>query len=133
MPTAYPAELFTIGGEGTGIPVRATISSFGPTLLSKVLGLTEVQESSLGLIFHYADTNGLPLLDIKDLRAVVQWLISDEGKADLEGLGGLSKATAGRDPARADRVRRPGRGRSSSASPSSSPPTSCGRRPTVAA
>ena len=95
VPTAYPAELFTIGGEGTGIPVRATISSFGPTLLSKVLGLTEVQESSLGLIFHYADTSGLPLLDIKDLRAVVQWLISDEGKADLEGLGGLSKATAG--------------------------------------
>ena len=93
--TAYPVELFRLGAEGTGIPLRATVSSFGPTLLSKVLDLTEVQESSLGLIFHYADTNGLPLLDIKDLRAVVQWLISDEGKADLEGLGGLSKATAG--------------------------------------
>src|SRR5688500_16942386 len=60
--TAYPSELFAIGGEGIGIPVRATISSFGPTLLSKVLGLTEVQESSLGLIFHYADVNGFPLL-----------------------------------------------------------------------
>jgi len=93
--TAYPCEFFTIGGEGIGTPVRATVSSFGPTLLSKVLGLTEVQESSLGLVFHYADVNGLPLLDIKDLRAVVQWLISADGKADLEGLGGLSKATAG--------------------------------------
>ena len=93
--TAHPSELFTVGGDGIGIPVRATISSFGPTLLSKVLGLSEVQESSLGLIFHYADINGLPLLDIKDLRAVVQWLISADGKADLEGLGGLSKATAG--------------------------------------
>jgi len=93
--TAYPSEVFSLGGDGVGIPLRASISSFGPVLLSKVLGLTEVQESSLGLVFHYADVNGLPLLDIKDLRAVIQWLVSDEGRADLEGMGGLSKATAG--------------------------------------
>ena len=93
--TAYPTEVFSLGGEGEGIPLRASLTSFGPTLLSKVLGLTEIQESSLGLIFHYADVNGLALLDVKDLRAVIQWLVSDEGKSDLEGLGGLSKATAG--------------------------------------
>ena len=67
----------------------------GPTLLAKVLGLNETQESSLGLVFHYADSSGLPLLDLKDLRAVVQYLTSDEGKADLKELGGLSSATAG--------------------------------------
>ncbi len=53
------------------MPLRATMSSFGPTLLSKVLNLNDVQESSLGLVFHYADTQGLPLLDLKDLRAVL--------------------------------------------------------------
>ncbi len=91
----FPVELFAIGGEGTGIPLRATVSSFGPTLLSKVLELNDTQESSLGLVFHYADKAGLPLLDLTDLRAVVQFLVSDEGKADLKGLGGLSPSTAG--------------------------------------
>ncbi len=91
----FPVELFAIGGEGTGTPLRATISSFGPTLLSKVLGLNDTQESSLGLVFHYADKAGLPLLDLADLRSVVQFLLSDEGKADLKGLGGLSSSTAG--------------------------------------
>jgi DNA helicase HerA-like ATPase len=92
---AFPVEFFAIGGQGAGIPLRATMSSFGPTLLSKVLGLNATQESSLGLVFHYADQAGLPLLDLADLRAVVQFLVSDEGKADLKALGGLSSATAG--------------------------------------
>ncbi len=94
-PAASPTELLALAGQGTGVPVRATITSFGPILLSKVLGLGEVQSSSLGLVFHFADKAGLPLLDLKDLRSVVQFLVSAEGKADLEGLGGLSKATAG--------------------------------------
>ena len=91
----YPTEFYSLGGMGSGIPVRATITSFGPVLLSKVLGLNATQESSLGLIFHYADKNGLALLDLKDLRAVITHLTSDEGKADLKALGGLSSATAG--------------------------------------
>jgi len=94
-PAGCPVEYFALGGRGTGIPLRATITSFGPTLLSKVLGLNAVQESSLGLVFHYADSRGLTLLDLKDLRAVVSHLTSDEGKADLKELGGLSSSTAG--------------------------------------
>jgi DNA helicase HerA-like ATPase len=93
--TAYPMEFLSLGGVGNGIPIRATVTSFGPTLLSKVLGLNETQESSLGLVFHFADSRGLALLDIKDLRAVIAYLTSDEGKADLKALGGLSTATAG--------------------------------------
>ena len=93
--TAYPVEFYALGGKGTGIPVRASVSTFGPTLLSKVLGLNPTQESSLGLVFHYADSKGLWLDTVADLRAVVQFLTSDEGKADLKGLGGLSSATAG--------------------------------------
>jgi uncharacterized protein len=94
-PTAYPTEFLSLGGLGQGTPIRATVTSFGPTLLAKVLGLNDTQESSLGLVFHYADKNGLALLDIKDLRAVISHLTSDEGKADLKSLGGLSSATAG--------------------------------------
>ncbi len=93
--TGFPVELYALGGEGAGVPLRATMSSFGPTLLSKVLGLNDTQESSLGLVFHYADRAGLPLLDLADLRAVVQYLTSDEGKPELKALGGLSSATAG--------------------------------------
>ena len=91
----FPTEFYALGGQGTGIPLRVTMSAFGPVLLSKVLGLNDTQESSLGLIFHYADRQGLPLLDLADLRAVVGYLTSDEGKADLKTLGGLSTATAG--------------------------------------
>jgi len=94
-PKGFPVELLALGGRGVGIPVRVTMSSFGPLLLAKVLGLNATQESSLGLVFHYADQAGLPLLDLADLRAVVQHLTSAEGKADLKALGGLSSATAG--------------------------------------
>ena len=94
-PTAYPVEFYSLGGEGTGVPVRAAVSTFGPTLLSKVLGLNATQESSLGLVFHYADREGLYLDTIADLRAVVQHLLSDEGRAELKELGGLSSSTAG--------------------------------------
>ncbi len=91
----FPVEYFALGGEGTGIPVRVTVETFGSTLLSKVLELNETQESSLGLVFHYAEKAGLKLIGLDDLRAVLQWLVSDEGKADLKGLGGLSSSTAG--------------------------------------
>jgi DNA helicase HerA-like ATPase len=91
----FPVEYFALGGQGTGIPLRVTMTAFGPTLLAKVLGLNDTQESSLGLIFHYADQAGLPLLDLADLREVVKYLASDEGKAALKELGGLSSATAG--------------------------------------
>lgn len=68
-PTAFPVEFLALGGIGTGVPVRATVTSFGPTLLSKVLGLNNTQESSLNLVFHFADKAGLPLLDLKDRHA----------------------------------------------------------------
>ncbi|WP_369252035.1 helicase HerA-like domain-containing protein [Geodermatophilus amargosae] len=95
QPTGFPVEYLALGGLGTGVPVRATVSDFGPTLLAKVLGLNATQESSLGLVFHHADEAGLPLLDLADLRALLTWLTSKEGKEELAGLGGLSKATAG--------------------------------------
>ncbi|MFE1749714.1 helicase HerA-like domain-containing protein [Streptomyces anandii] len=94
-PGGSPAEFYALGGMGHGIPLRATVTSFGPLLLSKALELNQTQEQSLGLIFHYADTKGLELTDLKDLRAVVAFLTSDEGKQELKDIGGLSTATAG--------------------------------------
>jgi DNA helicase HerA-like ATPase len=94
-PTASVTEYFALGGIGVGVPVRATVTGFGPLLLSRVLGLNETQESSLGLVFHYADAHALPLVDLADLRAVLTHLTSDAGKAELKELGGLSSATAG--------------------------------------
>ncbi len=95
QPKAAPTEFFTLGDQGTGIPLRATVSAFGPILMSKVLGLNATQESSLGLVFHYADSQGLPLLDLIDLSTLLKYLTSDEGKAELKEIGGLSSQTAG--------------------------------------
>ena len=92
---AFPVELYTLGGRGTGTPIRTTVTDFGPLLLAKVLGLNETQESSLELVFHWADRQGLALLDLKDLQATIAHLVSDEGKPELKGIGGLSAATAG--------------------------------------
>jgi DNA helicase HerA-like ATPase len=94
-PTGFPVEYLALGGIGAGVPVRATVSDFGPQLLAKVLDANATQEQSLGLVFRYADTKQLPLLDLSDLRALLTFLSSDQGKAELEGLGGVSSATVG--------------------------------------
>ncbi|MDF2421134.1 helicase HerA-like domain-containing protein [Trueperella pyogenes] len=95
QPTSFPTELYALGGEGNGTPIRTTITDFGPILLSKVLGLNETQESALSLIFHWADTNQLALIDLTDLRAVISYLTSDTGKDALKSIGGVAPATAG--------------------------------------
>lgn len=94
-PQQYPLEFYSLGGIGKGVPIRTTVTDFGPLLMSKVLGLNATQESSLGLMFHWADQNGLALLDLKDLRSTIQFLTSDEGKPELKDIGGVSAATAG--------------------------------------
>ena len=94
-PASFPVEYLSLGGIGPGVPIRATVSDFGPQLLGKVLEANETQEQSLALVFHYADSKGLPLLDLADLRALLTFLDSDAGKAELQGIGGLASATVG--------------------------------------
>ena len=94
-PRGYPVEYLSLGGIGPGVPVRATVSDFGPQLLAKILDANETQEQSLALVFHYADQKGLPLLDLPDLRALLTFLDSDAGKEELEGIGGLASSTVG--------------------------------------
>ena len=94
-PTAFPVEYLALGGIGAGVPVRATVSDFGPLLLGKILQANETQEQSLSLVFRYADQKGLPLLDLSDLRALLTFLASEDGKAELAGIGGVASATIG--------------------------------------
>jgi hypothetical protein len=89
-----PVEFVSLTGA-LGVQLRATVSSFGPLLLGKVLSLNETQTSVLAMVFKYADDNGLPLLDLHDLRAVLQFLGSDEGKPSLAQYGGMSAASVG--------------------------------------
>ena len=93
QPNAYPAEFLSLTGT-KGAQLRATVSSFGPLLLAKVLGLNETQSSVLSLVFKYCDDKGLLLLDLSDLRSVLQYL-TGEGAAELKDYGGMSKQTVG--------------------------------------
>jgi DNA helicase HerA-like ATPase len=93
-PRAIPTEFVSLTGK-LGVQLRATVSSFGPLLLAKVLSLNETQAGVLAMVFRYADDKALLLLDLEDLRAVLQFLLSDEGKAELKAYGGMSGATVG--------------------------------------
>ncbi|BAX93651.1 helicase HerA-like domain-containing protein [Mycobacterium shigaense] len=95
QPTGFPVEFLSLGTGGLGVPVRATVDGFGPVLLSKVLGLNATQESTLGLIFHWAKESNRELVTLGDLRDVISYLTTDEGKEDLKTLGGVSPTTAG--------------------------------------
>jgi DNA helicase HerA-like ATPase len=95
QPAGFPAEYLSLGGIGPGLPIRATVSDFGPQLLGKVLDANDTQEQSLALVFRYADTKGLPLLDLSDLRALLTFLDSEQGKAELKGIGGVASQTIG--------------------------------------
>jgi DNA double-strand break repair helicase HerA and related ATPase len=92
-PAACPVEFLSLTGRG-GIPLRATVSSFGPLLLARALGLNETQQSVLTLVFKLCDDKKLLLLDLSDLREVLQYL-TGEGAAELAEYGGMSKPTVG--------------------------------------
>jgi uncharacterized protein len=95
-PHGSPVELLTLSGDpAKGVPVRASVSELGAPLLSKILDLNDTQTSVLSLVFHYADTNGLLLVDLKDLREVLKFLGTDEGQQAVADLGGVAKATLG--------------------------------------
>ena len=90
---ACPVTLWDVWGE-QGHPVRATVSDMGPLLLSRLLGLNETQEGVLSIVFKVADDNGLLLLDLKDLRAMVQFIGDNAAKIKTE-YGNVSSASIG--------------------------------------
>lgn len=86
-PNGYPVELLTISKE-KGVRLRATVSEFGPVLISKILELNDTQAGVMALVFKYCDDNDLPLLDLKDLKKTLQY-ITNEGKDEIKNEYGL--------------------------------------------
>ncbi len=94
-PMPMPVELMCLTSKGDGTRLKATVTEFGPVLLSKILGLNDTQASVISLVFMYCDNHKLPLIDLKDLRKTLQYLM-DEGKAEIEKeYGTISGATVG--------------------------------------
>jgi hypothetical protein len=92
VPQAMPVELLSLSNE-PGARLRATVSEFGPVLLGRILELNDTQQSVLALVFKYCDDNGLPLLDLKDLRRILQF-VTNEGKAEIQKhYGSVSGST----------------------------------------
>ena len=93
-PKGCPVELFTISKQD-GVRLRATVSEFGPVLLSRILDLNDTQESVLAVIFKFCDNKRMPLLDLKDLRKVIQY-VTEEGKEEISrDYGTISTVTTG--------------------------------------
>ena len=93
-PAAYPVELLTLSNQ-KGVRLRATVSEFGPVLLSKILGLNDTQGGLVAIIFKYCDDSKLPLLDLKDFIKVLQF-VTDEGKQEMEkNYGKISTTSTG--------------------------------------
>ena len=92
-PMACPATLWDVFGE-QGHPVRATISDMGPLLLARMLDLNDTQTGVLNIVFRIADDNGMLLLDMKDLRALLQY-VGDNGKQFTTTYGNISAASVG--------------------------------------
>ncbi len=90
----FPVELLTLS-EQNGVRLRATVSEFGPVLFSRILDLNDTQAGIVSLIFKYCDDNQMPLLDLKDMKKVIQFL-TEEGKDELEReYGMVSTASTG--------------------------------------
>jgi len=95
-PQGFPVELMTISG-GKGVKLRATVTEFGPVLLSKILELNDTQQSIMSIVFKYCDDKGLPLIDLKDLKKVLQYVTDNaQGKAELAAnYGSIAPASLG--------------------------------------
>ena len=96
QPQAFPVELMSISGE-KGVKLRATVTEFGPILLSKILDLNDTQQSIMSIVFKYCDDKGLPLIDLEDLKKVLQYVTDNaQGKADLSNnYGSIASASLG--------------------------------------
>jgi DNA helicase HerA-like ATPase len=91
---SFPVEILTLS-EQDGVRLRATVSEFGPVLLSRILDLSDVQSGVVAVIFKYCDDNKLPLLDLKDFKKILQYA-TQEGKDEFEeAYGRISPSSTG--------------------------------------
>ncbi len=88
-----PVELMTLNSQSLGIKLRATVSEFGPILLAKILELNATQSGILAVLFKYCDDEAIPLLDLKDLKKTLQYIIGEGKKIVEKEYGGISKTS----------------------------------------
>ncbi|WP_445383851.1 helicase HerA-like domain-containing protein [Robiginitalea sp. IMCC43444] len=93
-PKRFPVEILSLS-EQDGVKLRATVSEFGPVLLSRILDLSEVQEGIVAVVFKYCDDNKLPLLDLKDFKKVLQYATGEGKKEFEEAYGRISTSSTG--------------------------------------
>ena len=92
--SSFPVELMSLS-EQNGVRLRATVSEFGPVLFSRILDLNDTQAGVVSVIFKYCDDNKMPLLDLKDIKKVINY-ITEEGKNEItESYGKISTSTTG--------------------------------------
>nr|WP_294929811.1 helicase HerA-like domain-containing protein [uncultured Flavobacterium sp.] len=92
--SSFPVELMSLSKQN-GVRLRATVSEFGPVLFSRILGLNDTQSGVVAVIFKYCDDNKMPLLDLKDIKKVINY-ITEEGKNEIEeNYGKISTSTTG--------------------------------------
>lgn len=91
-PSAFPVEILTIS-EQDGVRLRATVSEFGPVLLSRILELSDTQAGIVSILFKYCDDHGLPLLDLADFRKILQFA-TEEGKEEIQREYGRISSTS---------------------------------------
>jgi uncharacterized protein len=94
-PTAFPVELYSLSGK-LGAQMRATVTEFGPVLLSKILELNETQTGVLTMLFKYADDKKLPIVDFNDLKKVLNYLTEGAGAQEIkQEYGKISSTSSG--------------------------------------
>ncbi len=94
VPQSFPVEIMTLSEQG-GVRLRATVSEFGPVLLSRILDLSEAQSGVVAVVFKYCDDHKMPLLDLKDFKKILQYT-TQEGKKEFEdSYGRISTASTG--------------------------------------
>ncbi|MDQ7821574.1 MAG: DUF853 family protein [Candidatus Eremiobacteraeota bacterium] len=93
-PEAFPVEFLSLSGE-KGVRLRATVSEYGPVLLSRILGLNDTQGGIVSILFKYCDDRAIPLLDLKDLKKTLQYAGSEGKKEFEEAYGKLSSTSSG--------------------------------------
>ncbi|CEG58112.1 helicase HerA-like domain-containing protein [Legionella fallonii] len=96
VPRGFPVEFLTLSESHSGVPLRATVSGFGPLLFSRMLGINETQEGVVTVLFEYAKTEQLPLITLADLKSILQFVQTDEGKAKIEAqFGNVAASSTG--------------------------------------
>ena len=95
-PRGYPVEFLTLSESHTGVPLRSTVTAFGPILFSRMLDINETQEGGITVLFEFAKEEKLPLITLADVRSLLQYLQTDEGKAKIETrFGSLASSSIG--------------------------------------